>query len=288
MIKFKSILRFKRQQFPIVSPILALAIAGLSLAIFANDLASETLSIQNKSTLQSSQAIEREYLELGFPDPGRIWSGTDLNRAAEILTSLSQEDFNKLPRYNSESGEIFARLIDRKNLNLSRNKSLPLEQRLSDLIAQMEATATMLQLYLTAQNRGINSTNEMVELMGSMLRISEVVLQVSDEALLSLDPSDPTYSSRMEGFEKVKSGITTIVAGGVTTLSENHIYQVPELKRMSLHLEQTLPQILPHLSEASRTETLVRLRSYNSDPKMQNLKPELTQLLSTVRAISQS
>ena len=144
----------------------------------------------------------------------------------------------------------------------------------------------MIQLYLSAHNQGINVTNEMVELMGSALRISEVILQVDNEILSNLDQNDPTYSSKMEALGTMKSGITNIVAGGITTLSENHIYQASELKRMSLYLEETLPQIMPYLFEGSQTETLVRLRSYNTDTKMQNLQPELSQLLSTVEAIN--
>jgi hypothetical protein len=227
-----------------------------------------------------------EYLQKGIPAPDRPWSGVELMKVANIFTAMAQRDAGDLPRYESaRSGTVFSRLTDRQNLELYRNLSLPLEQRMPVAMSHQEATNALTKIYLGAYNQRKSGTDELVELLGSQLRVCVVMLELMQEFLPTLDKQDPSYPVRMEGVEAMKGGLASVVAGALVTLTERDAYKVPELKRMISHLRETLPGILPHVSDANRTETLVRLRSFKDDAAMQALNPELGELLSEVEAV---
>jgi len=217
-----------------------------------------------------------EYIEAGIPAHDRSWSGDDMTRAANILVAIAQKDASHLPRYHGEhSGKAFERLTADENLDLYRNRSLPLEQRLPDALNYMQSANQILKLYLAAFNQNAVGDSELVELSGAQLRVTVVMIELANEFLPTLDKDDPTYPVRMQGLQRMKNGMASTVAGSLQTLTESHAYRTSELKRFAGHLEATLPDILPELPDGSRAESLIRLRSFLDDPKMQHLKPEL-------------
>jgi hypothetical protein len=204
-------------------------------------------------------------------------------RAANVLRVIAQEDAGHLPRYRSRrSGEAFKRLTVDDNLDLYRDRSLPIEQRLPDALAYMQSNNEILKLYLTAFNQNAIGADELVELAGAQLRMSVVMIELVNEFLPTLDMDDPSYPVRMEGLKRMKNGLATVVAGNLQTMTESHAYQTPELKRLIRYMQDTLPAILPELPDGSRSETLVRLREFSGDPAMQHLNPELDALVAAV------
>lgn len=226
-----------------------------------------------------------EYLQAGMPAPDRAWSGEDMKRAAELLTAMEQEKSGRLPRYESpNSGALLRRLAAEDNLGMYRNLSIPLEQRMPDALTYINSANRILKLYLEAYNRGEATGSELVELIGGHLRTSEQMVRLTDELLPTLDPKDPTYPTRIGGFNKMKAGLANVVAGALTSLTEAAAYRPGDLKRLAGYMEVTLPHIVPALTDSGRTETLVRLRSFIDDPKMQEFKPELERTLQAVDA----
>lgn len=224
-----------------------------------------------------------EYVEGGLPAPDRIWSGADLARAAAALTRIAQTDASRLPRYRSDrSGKAFARLTADENLDIYRDPSLPLDQRFPEALTYIQSTNELLKLYLAALNQGAVGGGELVEFLGAQLRASVVMLGLVDEFLPTLDKEDPTYPVRMAGLQRMKSGLSSVVAGGLQTLSESNAYRTADLKRLVGYMEDTFPEILPKIGELSRTETLIRVRTLRDDPRMKHLRPELDALASTV------
>ena len=93
----------------------------------------------------------------------------------------------------------------------------------------------------------------------------------------TLDKNDPKYPVRMDGVKLMKNGLATVIAGSLQVLTEPH--ETVELKALMATMETTFPGILPALTPSSRKETLIRLRSFQKDPKMQHLQPELASLV---------
>jgi len=114
--------------------------------------------------------------------------------------------------------------------------------------------------------------------MGAQLRVTVVMITLLNEFLPTLDKDDPSYAVRMQGLQRIRNGMATVVAGSLQTLTESQAYRTSELKRFAGYMEATFPGILPELTDGSRSESLIRLRSFLDDPKMQHLKPELDTL----------
>ena len=223
-----------------------------------------------------------QYIEAGVPAHDRGWAGDDVARAVDVLGAMVRKDAGQLPRYRSpRSGLLFERLLADENLDLYRNLSVPLEQRFPDALKYQQSNNLLLKLYLAAYNGGAVGTDELVELFGGQLRISAAMLRLVDEFLPTLDENDPTYAVRMDGLQRMKNGMAMIVAGSLQTLTEE-AYQTTQLSRFVGYMCETFPEILPALPPGTRSETLVRVRAFASDPEMQPLRADLVELVAVV------
>ena len=71
-----------------------------------------------------------EYVRRGMPDNERLWTGQDMTRAFEILSTIAQQGPQQLPRYQSKrSGATFARFTSVENLGFFRDRTIPLGVR---------------------------------------------------------------------------------------------------------------------------------------------------------------
>ena len=226
-----------------------------------------------------------EYIRLGLAAPSREWSGNDLAEAEKVLASLTQKGYRQLPRYQSErSGEVFARLTSPQNLDLFRNRSLPLDARLPQSLSYLQAGNQIFKLYLSAFLKKEARDSELVELMGAQFRATVVVLELVDEFLPTIKKDDPKYEVRMQGLEQMKRGLASIVAGGLQTITERESYRSSELARLVGYMQETFPLIVPRLPSDAGAETLIRLEKMQADSAMKDLQPVLRELHLKVKA----
>lgn len=224
-----------------------------------------------------------KYLEAGVPAHDRNWTGSDMQQAAEALGKLTKEDAALLPRYQSpQSGKLFERITSAENLDLYQNEQSPIEVRVHEAILLMQSSNQILVLYATAFADQKVADSELIEMIGSTLRLSATIVQLINEFLPTLDKNDPTYPTRMESLGNVRKNLATVVIANLKVLTESDLYRTSELKRLLGHMQNTYPVILPALPEASRAEALQRLRTLIEDPEMQPLQPELKSLLKAV------
>jgi hypothetical protein len=226
-----------------------------------------------------------EYLRLGMPAQDRDWFGGDMVNAEKILASLAQQGYRQLPRYKSErSGEMFARLTSPQNLDLFKNRTLPLDARFPQALNYFQASNQVFKLYLAGFLKKEVRDSELVELMGAQFRSTVVMLELVDEFLPTIQKDDPKYQVRMQGFDQMKRGLASVVAGGLQTLTERESYRGSELVRLVGYMQETFPLIVPRLPPGARTETLLRLAKMQDDPALKDLQPGLGELHSKVKA----
>lgn len=225
-----------------------------------------------------------DYIRLGLPAHDRTWSGNDMGRAAMVLESLAEKDPRQLPRYHSrQSGEVFARMTAAQNLELLRNRSLPVEARLPEALDLVDASNRVMKLYLATFVRKVTGDSEMVELMGAQLRSTVVILELVDEFLPTLDKNDPSYQVRMSGLKQMRQGLATVVAGCLQTLTEKGAYRNSELVRLLDYMQETFPAVVPQLPPGSRMEIMVRLETMAKDPTLKEFAHTLQELYEKVR-----
>ena len=221
-----------------------------------------------------------DYISRSLPSHDRTWSGDDMRRATEALTEIAKHSAANLPRYESaRSGDAFARLVADDNLDLSRDRSIPIDQRMRNASQLMHSTNQLLKLYMAAFTPRAVGGDELVEIMGSQLRISTVVFQLVNEQLPTLDKNESTYPVRMQGLKQMRNGTASIIFGCLQTLTESQTYRMSERKRLTEHLQKVFPQIVPELSPENYSELLIRVRDLAADSEMGQLSSELKRLL---------
>ena len=227
-----------------------------------------------------------EYIRLGLPSPDREWSGEDMAAAEKVLASVAQGGYQRLPRSESvRSKDVFSRLTSDSNLDLFRNRSFPIEARFPELLKYMDAHRRVLLMYISGFTKSQVRDSEIVELMGAQLHLAALVFELTDEFLLTIDKNDPTYSTRMQGVERVKKGAANVVMGTLQMLTEQPTYRASELRKLVGHMQETYPVLISHLSSGSRTEALVKLEKMQDDPQMSELQPGLRELLEKLREV---
>ncbi|WP_339730863.1 hypothetical protein [uncultured Gimesia sp.] len=211
-----------------------------------------------------------------------------MKQAEAALLRISLQEFSHLPRYQSEkSGEVFERLTADDNLDMYRNLALSIDQRIPDALNYLQSSSQILGLYLEAFDQHAVGGIEIVELRGASLRLCVVILNLFNEFLPTIDKGDPTYLVRMNGLKQMRHGTALMVEDHFQVLTESQIYRTSEIKRLVGYMQNTLPEIIPELSEGSRSKILTRLHSLLDDPKMQHLKPELGALVSAIENSTQ-
>lgn len=226
-----------------------------------------------------------EYILLEVPAPDRDWSGEDMVKAAKVFSSLAQDEPQKLPRHESErSGKVFARLTSPQNLDQFKNHTLPLKARMALGLTYFEAYNQVFKVYLAAfLNKNVRDS-EAIEVTGALLRLTVVLLELIEEWRPTITMDDPNYQVRMQGLDQMKRGLASIISGGLQMLSERQTYRERELVRLVAFMNETFPQMVRHLPDGTRTETLLRLAKMNEDPAFKCLQPGLGELHSKVKA----
>lgn len=226
-----------------------------------------------------------EYMRLGMPAADREWSSKDMVQANEVLAKLPMDQAN-LPRYESErSGTVFARITSPQNLELFQNRSLPLEGRMPMALAYGDASNQILKLYLAAFIRHRVTDSEMVELLGSQLRMSVVNVDLANELFPTLDTNDPAYPIRLQGFEQMKRGLASVVIGALDTLIDRQTYRQTELARLANYIRETFPIIVPFLPPSARAETITRLEKLRDDPSLADFRLAMEELCDELQSI---
>jgi hypothetical protein len=243
------------------------------------DLPKTTATQEIDPTLKSE-----EYIRLGLPAPGTVWSSADMMQANKVLASLTQERAEQLPRYKSpRSGEMFARLTSTESLPSFKDRQIPLQTRLLQAVDYGDGLKEIQKKYAFAFLNHKVRDADMVELTGAFLRYLVVELDVLDEFILTLDKDDPKYPVRMRGLAQVKLGVYQIVTGLVVTLTERDHYGSAELVRLLSYMQETLPAITPRMEASARTETVARLQQLQDDPNTKDLQPGLRELFEKVK-----
>lgn len=204
-------------------------------------------------------------------------------KAVAVLENFASTDAAQLPRYRSKkSGLLFDRLTADDNLGLYRNKTLPLELRFPDAMQYLESFNKLSKVYLSAFIKKKVGDSELIENMGATLRITVVMISLVNEFLQTIDINDPNNAVRKQGLEQMKNGMSNVVAGALQTLTESSAFRSSERKRLCRSLQSTLPEILPELSDATQAEFRSTMKSFIGDSALQNLNPELSDMVSAV------
>ena len=251
----------------------------------------------------------KEYVNLGMPEPDRIWLSRDMEKAADVLTALVKSNPRALPRYRSaRSGPVFARITS-PDTYLLRAGFLPSAWVTDVLGRYVEANFRVMKLYLSARLTGGAGVDEEIEVYGSILRAAAATLGAYEDVLLTTPADDPSYRTRLAGMDRMKSvaatyaGLALDIVGDRVThgllrgpvggddiprefdiVGDRLMLGQAERVRLLGHMRSTFPHLVPQLPPDSRTRIARRLQAMSTDVTNADLQPGLRQLAADTAA----
>ena len=223
------------------------------------------------------------YAEAGMPPLDRPWSGKDMTDAVRVCMSIAETSSNRLPRCGStRSNAVFERMTSVDNLAYFRDQSIPIEKRLGDFLTYMYSSNRITQIYLAAFSKNAIGGTDVVDLYGNLIRSWATIRSILDEIVPTIDKKDPNYAPRIAHLEDIRKELGTVALGSLKMFADNRYLNTAQQKRYIGYLQTSLPEIVPVLLPEKKDEVLAQLKEYDANPKMEKLKPELTELVKKV------
>ena len=121
------------------------------------------------------------------------------------------------------------------------------------------AAKNLLFIYLRPVNDNVVFDDELAELTGFLLSSSAEVADVLSVFIKSLPRDDPKMEVRLQGLDRMRSGLSEMVAGTLTSIAERETYRTPARRRFTLHVRASVPRLARHLTDLQRQEIAGRL-----------------------------
>lgn len=216
------------------------------------------------------------FVELGAPAPDREWSGRDYVDFADVLQSGR---FKGLPKVTEPEGrEILERVVNVENFGMIRNELLPLVQRMQYCGELSKGLNDVVLAYVREANRGGKVSRELAMLLAMTLRSTAVMLELVEVQMRESVADEQAGKLRTRGYEQVKSGLATVVAGAETTLGERTYYTEDDLVILLEALAETLPAIAPTLTANFRAELLRKFERHKRTFTTASARKHLTSI----------
>lgn len=257
----------------------------LSLVAGCTTRTTEPINTESVPEIADRSLTPEEYIRLGLPAHDREWSGQDMRAAEQVYAALAERGAAQFPRHQSpRSGAVFARQTSAENLEFFKNRTLPLETRISEALEYLQGANQIMKLYLAAFQKRQVADAELIEQVSAQMRFVVVMSQLVDELLPTIPHDDPDYTTRMQGVDRMRRGMATMVAGGLLTLTERKHYRCAQLVKLISTMQETFPVIVPRLPAGARAETAVRLEKMQTETATRDLQPHLAELAAKVNA----
>jgi hypothetical protein len=185
-----------------------------------------------------------------YPASDRAWNAADYRDLNELIKSGKAP----LPTLaDPVSRPVFERLVNLQNLEIARSKSLPIGSRLQEILGMFDVTRTLVAGYIAEAQKGKPYERELAKVQVYLLAQSSVILDVVNEFLPTI-PKDNKYQARMAGFEKMKQGMRTIMAGVIESTSETGFYSKESTLELVQGIITYLPSMQPVLTDQDRQD----------------------------------
>lgn len=188
-----------------------------------------------------------ELTAAGLPPLEQAWTAASLRQAVDTIERLSQPDWNKLPRWCSQSsGTVFRRLTSTARLERVATSGLSAPEKLRMLLGEVGQLGRFLRLFTSPEENILAHTAEVGIISATVLRI----------LALSMPSLERSRTEQAEGFDfdRIASGLGETVAGSVRIFSDHQ--NVPaRIRRIMIRcLRRDLPVVFPQLTDDSRRE----------------------------------
>jgi hypothetical protein len=141
----------------------------------------------------------------------------------------------------------------------------------------MDSTKSIMVLYVRAVNSGEKLEKELADLLVFQLAVTSAAIELTEEFIPTI-PKDEKYETRMAGLAKMKSGLTTILDGAITSLSERSIYSDESIIKIARGVSDYYPRFASLLPETAKEEFRLKVKDMAAREKNSFVKRELIAL----------
>ena len=176
---------------------------------------------------------------------------------------------------------VFERMTNVANLEMVRNKSLPVAIRLQEGVAQGGYVQKLLLAYLGEAQKGKPYATELAKLQVYLLAYGAALIGVANEFVPTI-PHDDKYETRMAGFAQMKQGMRAIMTGIVESVGETQFYSSASTIEMAKALADYTPAFGNVLSDQDRQDYVRRISRDLDTAADPNVKAALTQTITVL------
>ncbi len=145
----------------------------------------------NKSKRKDRSLTLDEYKKMGIPEPDKIWSYMDYQRALAGLTQLKLRNRYALPVKDSRrSSALFSRLTNPDNMTFLKDGSIPLYQKAQMVKRYLEIQRELTDLYTDIRTKEQYYNRELIDIYIFGLRILQKMLHLAELINQSDNPMD--------------------------------------------------------------------------------------------------
>ncbi|MGZ3411017.1 MAG: hypothetical protein ACXWJ6_15005 [Xanthobacteraceae bacterium] len=214
-----------------------------------------------------------------YPASDRVWMSADYKDLDAVIAA----GFPLPTLGDAATRPVFERMSNVANLDMVRNKSLPVGSRLQEGVAQGGYVQKLLLAYLTEAQKGKPYATELAKLQVYLLAYGAALIGVADEFVPTI-PHDDKYETRMAGFAQMKQGLRTIVTGIVESVGETQFYSIASTIEMAKALADYTPALGNILSDQDRQDYVRRISRDLDTVADPNMKAALTQAITVLTA----
>lgn len=189
-----------------------------------------------------------------MPPLDRQWTATDIRAAAAELGS-------RPPRIEvADFAQLFDRLLDPRVLDVCYDETHLAEVRLEECLAVGEGYLAILAKYI-----GLLADPQYEATFGALagqaLRWAAAMQDPTERFRGSLDPDQPGYDVRVEGYARAKRGQSQMLQGAVVMLTERNIYSNATRAELATIVADVYPQLEHSLAAPTKSQLKATLRN---------------------------
>ena len=214
-----------------------------------------------------------------LPALSRQWHGQDYQAASQAIAKGAIA----LPLFSESDGEkTLNRITSVDNLTYQSDTVAPLPARVQDNMIMMAAVSDIAKQYYLAANKGQQVHRELAAMLAFLVRTSASGASLLEQSISAM-PRDYTYTKRMEGVKKIQSGLTNILLGAETSLSERNFYNANDISVILEALANSIAPIKRFLAPDVRDELLRKFLARQKELKAERDADNLSRIINELR-----
>ena len=189
------------------------------------------------------------FYEMRLPDIEQVWTAEEYKKALKLIENIKKEDKYSLPRSGSPySAEVFAQVVNPKNLAILEDRTLPMEKRLYNMQVYSSFPSQLMSIYREPLANTERFGKEIIDIYFFAIQFSNKAVGIVNDAIATnytgLTKSDLDHA--MEVVQDYHDNIVEELLELFITKKERYDQQL--LDNLSNELVGFLPEVWPQLS----------------------------------------